>query len=570
MWGLVAAAICIRLLFFHQLSATELIDLHRWHETDMSYYEGWGRKIAAGDWLSTSIGVPMHSWHVLIAQQYLGDHQNERLALAHDAASQSTSTTPEALLWSKWMGGHRFYEDPLYAYLIGVTYYVFGDDHRYVFAWQMALGVLTIVLIWLLTERFFGSLTAAWAGTMAVLCGPLIFYELLLLRESVIVFASLLLVWLTDRACTRGRPTWFGLLGFSTGLAVMLKTTFALLALAAAVVVIAHHRSRLRKLLAPACAAVLGLAIALAPLAARNLVLGVSPLALASGGPMTFVIANATDFPVSRGFSIDTRQVGRILGPTYDRPLATVGETLRAHSVAGFIGLLYRKWIHTWHWYEIPNNESFYYTRWRAPVLAWLPVTFWAVGSLGLIGIALAFGRRPWLLLALVGTALAPLIMFYVLGRFRGLLLAALIPFAALTITHLIQWSRTRRYRSLLATMAAIALLLIWVGRGRSDDQPLIRPSDWLVPYTVRYQAEAEQALQRQDPGRAAAALLGYFQHEPDAAQIAASDIRVLAGALATLHSDCARLLDASGQSALAQSHLLQAERLQQLATLGR
>ena len=104
--------------------------------------------------------------------------------------------------------------NPLYSYLVGLTYRVIGDDVRFVFGWQMGLGVMSTVLIWLLARRFFGDLVGACAGALAVLCGPLVYYELFLLRESTIVFAGLGVVWLADRALTRGSWALFVLLGF--------------------------------------------------------------------------------------------------------------------------------------------------------------------------------------------------------------------------------------------------------------------------------------------------------------------------------------------------------------------
>ena len=80
----------------------------------------------------------------------------------------------------KWAGGSTFYQEPLYAYLMAVTYKIFGGDHRWVFLWQLVLGVLTNVLIYLLARRMFGDLVGTVAGALAVLCSPMMFYELIL------------------------------------------------------------------------------------------------------------------------------------------------------------------------------------------------------------------------------------------------------------------------------------------------------------------------------------------------------------------------------------------------------
>ena len=162
---LVAASVCVRSTYFLQLNSGPGIELHRWDQTDMHYYDTWGRQIARGDWLSASVGVPMHGWHHRVAERYFAEHPDMRAALTEPVSAQSGARTdPDALLWSRWTGGRQFYQDPLYAYLVGLTYRVIGDDVRFVFGWQMGLGVMSTVLIWLLARPCFCHLLAARAA----------------------------------------------------------------------------------------------------------------------------------------------------------------------------------------------------------------------------------------------------------------------------------------------------------------------------------------------------------------------------------------------------------------------
>ena len=87
------------------------LELHRWDQTDMHYYDAWGRKIASGDWLSTSVGVPMHGWHHRVAESYFAGHPDVRAALIERATAQGGDTGAEAL-WSRSTGGPQFYQDP--------------------------------------------------------------------------------------------------------------------------------------------------------------------------------------------------------------------------------------------------------------------------------------------------------------------------------------------------------------------------------------------------------------------------------------------------------------------------
>jgi tetratricopeptide (TPR) repeat protein len=548
---LVTASVFVRGTYFLQLNAGPGIDLHRWDQTDMHYYDAWGRQIARGDWLSRSVGVPMHGWQHRVAESYFSKHPDMRATLIEQATAQGgTKTDPDALLWSRWMGGPQFYQDPLYAYLIGLTYRLIGDDVRFVFGWQMGLGVMSTFLIWLLARRFFGELVAACAGALTVLCGPLVYYELFLLRESTIVFAGLGVVWLADRALTRGTWTWFALLGVSLGLGYLLKSSLVLLGFAVAVGIVLHFRGRWPELRMPAAATLAGFALAATPLAARNMAVGAPPLALAGSGGLTFLISNDVTYDPEAGFDIDTPRLAELLGETGGGLLPSVRRLLGAHTFASYATLLWRKWDRAWHWVELPNNENFYYTRVRAPVLAWLPVTFWLVAPAALVGLVLSARRfsRVWLLYTLVGCSVAPLLLFYTLGRFRVALIAAVIPFAAFALVELLRAAADRKYLRVAAMAVSLTIVGSWTGRPLPN-RTLIASSYWLGPFYARYEAETRAALAAGDPARAAAAYLGFFQYEPPLAQVASPGDTSVVQVLAEMHAECATFLRAAGQS---------------------
>jgi len=565
LFAIVLASIALRGLYSAQLSAGPGIAFHRLDETDMNYYDRWGWQVAHGDWLSTAIGVPMHPWHRDVAAQYFADHPDARTALQREAAAPADT---DALLWSRWLGPRQFYQDPLYAYLIAGTYRVAGADVRYVFAWQMAMGVLANVLIWSLSRRFFGEVVAACAALLALLCGLLMYYELILLRESAIVFAGLALTWLIDRAFARGGWTDFAALGVSLGLAMILKSTFVLAVLAVGVASAVRYRHDRQALVAAAGAATVGLLLAVTPVVARNVAVGAPPLALASSGPLTFGFSNDVGYRVESGFAIDDRQMAQAMSATGSRWIPTIVQTLGAHTVASFFSLVWRKWDRVWHWHEIPNNENIYYMRRLAPVLAWLPVTFWILSPLGLTGLALGAGRfkQAWPLYVLVACCVAPLLMFYVLGRFRVALAAAIVPFAALTLVQLLAWLSARRYSRVLACAAILVLLALWTGRVTASDRPLIRPSDWVTPYLSEYRTRIKTAMDAQNREGAVAAFFEFFRYEPSPAALDPSSGGDVAVFFGRMHADCAALLNELGRTAEARVQMNRAEQFLRLA----
>jgi 4-amino-4-deoxy-L-arabinose transferase-like glycosyltransferase len=545
LWVLVAASIALRVIYYGQVNGTPFLHMERWAQTDMHYYDGWARQIAAGDWLSSSVPMPMHRWHHEVAQAYFAQHADVRAGLERE------SRDPDAAIWAQWMRSPRFYQDPLYPYLVAVLYRFTGSDVRGVLILQLAAGVLTTLLIWSLARSHFGDAAGAWAGVLAVLCAPLMFYELLLLRDSLIACAGVAIVWLADRALDQGRRRWFAATGAALGLAYLLKSSFLMLgAFVVVIALLALRRSR-RSVLIPAVALCAGLAVALAPLVARNVLVGVPPLSLATSGPLTFVSANDADALPDVGFGIDVPRLTRFLGDTDGSWRAAVVSVAARHTARTYAAMLWRKWDRAWHWFEIPNNEDLYYFRLQAPVLAWMPVTFWIVAPLALVGLALAAARaqKPWTLFALVVSSVTTLVAFYVLGRFRVMLVAAALPFAGLTCAELAAALRQRRLGHVGGLAVAIVLLGLWTGRPLASDQQLIRTSDWILAWSVEYQDRVYGALDRKDPAVAGATYQEFFaRYEPTAAQILASGDPRLAPELADMHAECAQILRAAGR----------------------
>ena len=544
-WLIVATSVILRLAFFLQIDGTPFVHLERWAQTDMHYYDGWARQIAAGDWLSSRVPMPMHRWHHEVAQVYFAEQPDIRAALDREGRD------PDTAIWERWMQTPRFYQDPLYPYLIAFCYRFVSADVRAVLTFQLAIGVLTTLLIWSLARRHFGDAAGAWAGALAALCAPLMFYELLLLRDSLIAFAGVGIVWLADRALDGGRAWRFLALGAAIGVAFLLKSSLLVPGVAvAAIALMSLWRSR-RPLLVPAAVLGGGLALAIAPLVARNMLVGVPALSLASSGPLTFVSSNDARALPDVGFGVDVPRLARFLGGTDGSWSGAMTAVIQGHTTGTYAAMVWRKFDRAWHWFEIPNNEDLYYFRLQAPALVWMPVTFWACAPLALVGLALAAVRRdtPWTLLALAASSAATLVAFYVLGRFRVALTAAAIPFAGLACAEIAAAVRAGRVLRGAALGLTVALLTLWTGRPLAPDQLLIRTSDWILAWSVEYQDRVYGALDRKDPSAAAADYQEFFaRYEPTPAQILAANDPHLAPELADMHAECAQILRAAGR----------------------
>lgn len=569
--GLLALALLVRLVYLLQLAAGPGLHWHRFEQADTRFFHEWGQRIAAGDLLQRSPLHPLFGWHRQVAREFLRTHPEALRALAGPDGTPPVSEEDAARrLWDRFYGGPTFHQEPLYPYLVGLTYRLFGPDPRFVFAWQIVLGVWATLLVFGIARRWFGEVCATVAGALAALCSPVFFYELLLLRDSVIVFWGLLLVWLWLVASERQRPFFWALGGAAGGLSVLLKSTFALLLLAMLVGLVIQERRNVRALLRSALPAALGLSLAIAPVVARNLAVGAPPFAFAGVGTVTFVAANTADAPAGEGFFVSPLHLARILWESDGRFLPALGLTVATHSnVLHWLGLLGAKLAYSFHWHEIPVNADLGVFRTYASIL-YLPVTFGLLGPLSLLGIAL-WGRRGvrrcWPLLALAGVHLLAMLIMHPCSRYRAPMTAALVPFAAAALVWLVEQARARRIRRLAAALGVLLALFLAVHLPAGERMRVPRP-DYLAQPHLFYYAPAADRLAAAGDARGAAQLIEESLAwertflPKDMARPPSKEEARLASVAASIREECAARFLLAGDVGRAGRHIVRAGEL--------
>lgn len=522
----------------------------------MHFFWSWGRGIAAGDWLSLESGRPAHTWHDKFAREI------------HEASGSPEPYGPEVRrrLWDRWLGGARFYQDPLYPYVLAASFILFGDTVAPVLVAQALLGVGSAVLAWLLALMLFDRASALASGLLAALFGPLLLHELLLLREAGITFGLLAVLAAGAAALSRpGHRLWPALTGALSGLLVLLKSSF-LLVFAAFVLLLLHRRRSCPREAAIAAASCLAaFALSLAPLAARNLAAGVPPFSVAASGPVTFINHNFAGYEPIHGDTTAPGAAG-ILDRNDGRFLPCALETIRTHeSLAGWLGLVAAKVAVFWHAFEIPNNASYDYYRLSLGPLSWLLVGFPLLAPLAIAGIGLA-GLRTHahaLLLAQIGAALLLTALFYHLCRFRVPVAMAMTPFAGHALAAGARALRDRSWKPLAAMGAAALLAAAIVSRPLPSGRERIRTVDYAVANEITMNLAA-QAAETGEPARALALIDRQLLTEPGALRdLRPEDAQVripvqaalLAGSLRPLHESAARLCAALGRPADAARH---------------
>lgn len=519
---IVAVSVLLRTAYFFQLQDDACLHQHQWVSTDMHFNDAWAKEINASGWLLNQPFHPFFDWNRDMVTKLLLAHPEKASELRGTWSGAGPPPAAEKLLWDEWYGGKRFHQEPLYPYLLALTYRLFGEDVRPIFVLQMLVGVWGNLLVYLIARRYFGDLVGSIAGAMATLCGPILYYELILLRDSLFAVAGLAAVYMTQRALdTSIWPRWLAA-GLGSGLALLLKSSFALFLVWVLAGMVWAQRKQPGKLAVNLGAWVCGVALLLAPAVHRNMVVGAPPLSLSSVGAITFVGANTADYGSAPdfvgGFFVSPRYAADIMAASGGKFLPAALAALGTHERLGtYLRQLWLKTSIAFHWYEVPNNSNFYYYRLHASVLRFLPVTFGLIAPLALVGLILAARNRPrpWLMYALMGCSLLLLLGFGVFSRLRLTLFAASIVFAALSLATAARWVSGRQWLKLAVLGAALVPLALWVGRPLPDSVPLIRPIDYMAPVFSYYAPQAQAADARGDPCAAAARWADALGYEP-------------------------------------------------------
>ena len=485
----------------------------------MNFFDLWAQRIAAGDLLTNAALHPTHDWHKRIADEYFKIHPDQSDLLLSQWRGPGAAPPAATLLWNRWFGQKTFHQEPLYPYMLAAFYKVLGHDVRWVFLWQMIVSMAGNLLVYFLARRYFGDFVAVLAAAFVVLCGPLLYYDMLLLRESMIGPAGLLLVYLTERARDRSTTRRWLVLGLAFGLTILLKSYLLLMLAVVLGFLVKTQRRTPRMMAVRAGALVAGVLVALSPAIVRNVAVGTGPLTLSSVGPITFVCNNTPDCPADFGSFVSARYTPRIMAKAVGRFLPCILETLKTYeNPFTYVGKLAAKFAAIWHWYETPNNANFYYYRLHAGVLRYLPVTFWLISPLAFIGLALGARRadRCWPLYALVVTTIVVLVIFGMFSRLRAPLLAPLTIFAALTVARLVHWAGQRRFLHAAGLLALIAAVGLWTGRPLSKGRETIRAVDYITPYAVYWTEKINEAAGAGDQVQAVAVMERALRFEPD------------------------------------------------------
>ncbi len=471
---ILATALAIRLIYQWEIRGHPF---SRQLFLDPAFYDRWAQSIAAGDWLSRSQGL--------------------------------------------------FYGNPLYPYFLAIIYTIFGRSLLIVRLIQSLLGTGICLMLMIIGRRVFDRTTGLFAGVLAALYAPFIFYEGTLTIATLGLFFSVLTVLLLMSV----RPPKYGNAlagGLSWGFRALARFDATILAGIGWLLGSPGRLSRGRRItLALIFSA--GVAAVILPVTARNMLVGGRLVAITAHGGETFYGGNnplaggiyspapgvrpGTEYEHEDFRRLAERRLGRELSLAesssywFDQAL----NYIRQHP-GKWIRLELRKlWLFCQP-REIPDNRNFHYFRRHAAILRLPLVTFGLLAPLALLGlvVGLRTWRRSLLLYLQVILSTFSVLLFFVSSRYRLATVPFLILFAAFGLSWSWKMIRSRRWIRAAALWIPVIGLLILAGRQSAglDDGPFLARRETLGVALIREGRVDEgiallEKVREQDPDRA-------------------------------------------------------------------
>lgn len=427
--------------------------------------------------------------------------------------SQEYDRWARAIAAGDWWGSEPFFQAPLYPYLLAGVYRLFGHSLDAVYLLQIALAVAGLCALARAADRMLGAPHGLAAAALGALYGPFLFHDVQLLKEGPAVALTSLLLLLLARAKIQSKAIspssevaaggrklpltefsawgWVGA-GGVLGLLALLRENALLLV--PFLVPLAWRRGDRRGSAVRSAGLLLGLALVLSPVAARNAALGGGFLPTTFQGGVNFWIGNnpqadGTYRPLAPGRQIPAfeRAEPRRLAEVEAGRALTGAEVSRfwldrslawaRSEPAAFARLQLHKLGLYLSGYEWPDAVDYEWTKTRSPVLAGPLLEFTAVGLLAAAGVLLLVaGRRGAELGALspvfafeLGWLLST-VAFFLFSRYRLPAIPGLLVLAAIPLVEIGRASRAGRRRIVLG--GSLLVVAIWALPHLADHRP--------------------------------------------------------------------------------------------------
>ena len=389
------------------------------------------------------------------------------------------------------LGSEVFFMAPLYPYAMAIPYRMFrteAADGSFVYDiaallyLQCVLGAVSCLLMYWVASLMMGRGVGLLAGLIAAAYGVFVYYDGIIMPSSLILFLHLLALLTLLLAARYGLVVWWIISGLLLGLCAVAHGTAMLVLVGVLLWVwLSFAGVDIRTKLIRTVLVLAGFVLIIGVVTVRNYIVGKDFVLLTSNVGKNLYIGNN---PTATGsfepyvfdfwgsglgyYLFDIKRGPQDLRPSESsRRLVEMAVDFMLKHPLRETQLLIKKFCLFFNSLEVGINDNYHFAKNYSAVLRWLPLSFGVVGPVGLIG--LFYNLRQWrkhfLLLVFIVSQVISFTIVFVLGRYRLVFVACLIPFAA---AQLVWWwtkLRQKQYRQGGGSILVLVLMVFWVNQ---------------------------------------------------------------------------------------------------------
>jgi Tfp pilus assembly protein PilF len=373
-------------------------------------------------------------------------------------------------------GGPAFPMGPLYPYFLALCLNL-GFSFYTVLFLQAIFGVVVVFNIYIVSKRLYGSKAGLISAIMAALYAPFVFYDGLLLSESLqLALMSVALVLIIPPKAGEIRLIRYFAAGILIGFTALGRGTILIFP----VFVVMYWLfkffktgvKRRRRYIIRSAVILLGIFCGILPATIHNISNG-EYVPISSNFGINFYIGNNPDakgsYEEPRGLNLSSDFTGRQIAEKESGRQLKSSEVSKfwsdraygyiAEKPMTFLGGLFTKlWLYLWY-FDIPQAESIQIHHRFSPAFWVLPSGYWFILITGILGmLLLKKDERDRLLILLLLAGIAGSTIFFVIGRFKLSGSMALLIFSGGAIYNIYCGVREKDKKNLIRIITILVL----------------------------------------------------------------------------------------------------------------
>lgn len=386
-----------------------------------------------------------------------------------------------------------FFMGPLYPYSLGGIYAIFGHTNLVPRIVQMLLGLGCCILLFFLGRSLFSPMVGLCASAIYAIYKPVLFYEQIILSETLMAFSIVLFFFLLIQLCKKKYYGWWIVSGLVFGFVALLRGNVILFipVLLIWFFINGYEKSKsLNTIFRNSIWRIIlfsaGFLISILPATLHNYLAEKDFVLITSNAGFNLFVGNnekAGGFfylPPQFNWEQDpngSRTAERTLGksPLTSSEVSRFWGEKAYRFIKGnpttFIKLLAIKFYLFWGAFEIPQIYNIYEMKAFIPILKFPLANYTIMAPLAFIGLIISFiktDKRRTLLILFVITYILSLLPFFITARFRIPIIPVLCLFAGYTVVNIIEALKGNKWKESIIYVFAILILLLMFNNKKS------------------------------------------------------------------------------------------------------